>query len=293
MTAFQTFMKELIDYAGLFPPAALSMRGACVEYQRWRASEDAWMVGRFVCPVGRLAELARESESIADATWQLSVLAGDPLERDLDSITAFLDETGNRFDVPSLEIRVASVANLEGCLEVLETVEEGVTAYFELPTDEDARGLIAALAGTGHGAKIRTGGVTPELFPSAEQVARFISTCRDAQVPFKATAGLHHPLRHLNATLGCRMHGFFNVFTAAALAAAQNLSTEAIASIMRAERADAFSFVGDQCKALDYTLTAQALDRARRFAVSFGSCSIAEPVEDLSAIGLLPLAAPA
>lgn len=293
MSAFQTFMTELIDYAGLFPPAALSMRGACVEYQHSRTSENAWMVGRFVCPVGRLGELARESESITSDTWRLSVLAGDPLERDLDSITAFLDETGSRFDVPSLEIRVGSVTNLEVCLDVLETVEEGVTAYFELPADEDLRGLIAALSGTGHGAKIRTGGVTPELFPSPDQVARFIAMCRDAQVPFKATAGLHHPVRHLNATVGCRMHGFFNVFTAAALAVARNLSAEAIASIIRTERADAFSFVGDQCHALDYTLTTQALDRGRRFAVSFGSCSIAEPVADLSAIGLLPLAAPA
>ncbi len=289
MSAFQSFMTGLIDYAGLFPPAALSMREAAEEYQRWRSSEHAWMVGRFVCPVGRLNELARESAGLAGGAWDLSVLAGDPLERDLDSITGFLDESAGRFDVPSLEIKIGAVPNLETCLEVLETVQEGVTAYFELPTDEDVRGLIAALSGTGHGAKIRTGGLSADLFPTAEQVARFIVHCRDAQIPFKATAGLHHPLRHQNPSVGCRMHGFFNVFAAAALAIAQNRGADELLPVLRAERADAFSFANGELKALDFTLNAGQLERARRQAVSFGSCSIAEPVADLSAMGLLPL----
>lgn len=286
-------MAELIDYAGLFPPAALSMRDAAAEYQRWKSSQNAWIVGRFVCPVARLGELARESESVAVGDWPLSVLAGDPLERDLDSITAFLDETAGRFDVPSLEIKVASIANLESCLDGLDTVEDGVMAYFELPLDEDVRGLVTALAGSGHGAKIRTGGVTPDLFPSPEQVARFIVACRDAQVPFKATAGLHHPLRRADAALGCRTHGFFNVFLAAAAASARNLSVEAVASILRTEKTDAFSFDDDNCRVLDHALTNKDVIRARRQAVSFGSCSIAEPVDDLTSLSLLPLGAPA
>lgn len=293
MTAFQTIMTGLIDYAGLFPPAALSMRQAAEDYQRWKASEHAWMVGRFVCPVGRLNELARESAPLVDGVWDLSVLAGDPLERDLDSITGFLDESAGRFDVPSLEIKVGAVPNLETCLEVLETVQEGVTAYFELPADEDVRGLIAALSGTGHGAKIRTGGLTADLFPSTEQVARFIVHCRDAQIPFKATAGLHHPLRHQSESVACRMHGFFNVFIAAALAISQNRSAEELLPILRAEKSNAFSFSNGELRALDFTLTSGQLERARRQAVSFGSCSIAEPVADLSAMGLLPLPATA
>ena len=293
MSAFQAFMTGLIDYAGLFPPAGLSMRDAAVEYQRWMTSEHRWMVGRFVCPVGRLSELARDSEAVASGPWQLSVLAGDPLERDLDSITAFLDETGGRFDVPSLEIKIASITNLESCLEGLDTVEDGVRAYFELSVHEDLRGLVTALAGSGHGAKIRTGGVTPDLFPSPEQVAKFIVACRDAQIPFKATAGLHHPLRRADVALGCRMHGFFNVFLAAAAAGACDLSVEAVAAILRMEKADAFSFADDRCHVLDHTLPTRDLVRGRRQAIAFGSCSIAEPVSDLTALSLLPLSAPA
>jgi len=293
MSAFHILMSELIDYAGLFPPAALSMKDAAVEYRRWITSPGGWMVGRFVCPVARLGELARESQSIADQRWNLSVLAGDPLERDLDSITAFLDETAGRFDVPSLEIRVASAANLESCLDALETVEDGVTAYFEMPLAGDYRGLITAIAGTRHGAKIRTGGVSADLIPSVNEVVKFVLACREAQVPFKATAGLHHPVRHFDAPLNGRMHGFLNVFLAAALALKRDVPQEAVAAAVRTEKIDSFTFSEDHCRALDWTLTQDDLSRARGLAVSFGSCSIAEPVEDLRSLGLLPLAAEA
>ncbi len=286
-------MTEMVDYAGLFPPAALPMGEAAAEYQRWSVSPQAWVIARFVCPVARLGELARESPVVPGRHWRLSVLVGDPLERDLDSITGFLTETAGRFDVPSLEIRASSANHLEACIEALETVEDGVTAYFEVPIAEDYRGLITALAGTRHGAKIRTGGVTADLVPGVEQVARFILACRDAQVPFKATAGLHHPLRHQHAPLNCRMHGFLNVFLAAAIALKREASGESVAAVLRTESPEDFTFTDDACRVLDWTLSVDDLHRARRFAVSFGSCSIAEPVEDLTALGLLPIPAEA
>src|SRR5436309_1541360 len=49
-------MTGLVDYAGLFPPAQLSMADAAANYLQYRASGDAWMLGRFVCPAPRLGE---------------------------------------------------------------------------------------------------------------------------------------------------------------------------------------------------------------------------------------------
>ena len=101
------------------------------------------------------------------------------------------------------------------------------------PTAVDTvRGLIAAMAGTGAHAKIRTGGVTPEAFPQATSVARFIHACAMADVGFKATAGLHHPVRgefNLTYEPACPrgvMYGFLNVFMAAALAMSARLGVE-------------------------------------------------------------------
>lgn len=291
MSAFEVLTTGLIDYAGLFPPAALSMRDAALEHRRWRTRPEAWIVGRFVCPVGRLAELAREAGDMNEDRWDLSVLAGDALETDLDAITSFLDESAGRFDVPSLEIKVASIEGLESCLDALESVADAVTAWFEFPPAFDSRGFITALAGTRHGAKIRTGGLTPDHFPSVERLAAFILACRDAQVPFKATAGLHHPLRRRDAKLNCTMHGFLNLFLAAAGANSRHCPDDALRAILSADDPVAFSFDGEQCRALDWTFSAQDVARGRRLAVSFGSCSIAEPVDDLHALGLLPIAA--
>ena len=69
--------------------------------------------------------------------------------------------------------------------------------YFEIPLGR-LRECIAAIADCGRRAKIRTGGETADKFPAPESVIEFIRLCAAANVPFKATAGLHHPLRSIH-----------------------------------------------------------------------------------------------
>lgn len=80
----------------------------------------------------------------------------------------------------------------------------GEIQYIEIPVTADPAGL-----GPGARAKIRTGGLTAEAYPTAEDLAGFLHRAAIARVPFKATAGLHHPLP------SPPMHGFVNVFLAA------------------------------------------------------------------------------
>ncbi|MEP7271452.1 MAG: hypothetical protein ABI882_08090 [Acidobacteriota bacterium] len=92
----------------------------------------------------------------------------------------------------------------------------------EIPISRDPQELIAEIAKEGGRAKVRSGGISQEAFPSSSELARFMTRCSEAKTAFKATAGLHHPVRSVrrltyepDSPFGV-MHGFLNVFLAAA-----------------------------------------------------------------------------
>jgi len=249
--SLRVLLEHLIDYAGLFPPAALSMQDAVRNYARYRDGEYAWALGRFVVPKERAREVPTE--------FPLSVLGIDEVKAD-----------------------------------DLDSAREG--AFVEL-TDT---ALLPELAKRNLRAKIRTGGITADAFPSPERVAAFIRACKDAGVAFKATAGLHHPLRCVkpltyepNAAMGT-MHGFVNVFIAAAFAmggarsARQAGETPAPLDILREEDAGAFGFTNEAASWRGHEVSTEELAKTRKeFALSFGSCSFEEPIADLKELGWL------
>lgn len=127
------------------------------------------------------------------------------------------------------------------------------------------------------GAKLRCGGLEAAAFPSSETAASFIETCVLLDVPFKATAGLHEPLRHWNPGLGVFHHGFLNLLAATALAA-QGAARGDLTRCLEIEDAESWWRLG---------IPAGAFMRARRWFSAFGTCSIEEPLQGLAAIGLL------
>jgi hypothetical protein len=172
-------------------------------------------------------------------------------------------------------------------------VPEGMTAYFELPVDGELDALLEAVRSTGTRAKIRTGGVTPDAFPPPGDVLRFLEACAGAEVPLKATAGLHHPLRAEHALTYASdaprgtMFGFLNVFLAAAFVRA-GLPADSIAPLLEEGDATALRFTDEGVEWRGHRLTTAQLHAARaEFAASFGSCSFDEPVTDLNALSLL------
>jgi hypothetical protein len=291
----RALLSGLVDYAGLFPPAGLSMEAAVTEYARWRRAPEAFMLGRFVVPAARLVELGRAAEVQlpepgAREPWRLSALLAGDTHGDVALVDSWNAARAGRAVVDAVELKAASPAQAEAALEALPA---GLTAYVEVGLDEELEGMLAALQRRGARAKLRTGGVVAEAIPDVAPLARFIAACAAAGVAWKATAGLHHALRAEQAlnyeTTSPRatMHGFLNVFGAAVFAGAGATAAE-LEAVLREPLASAFRLDDDGLAWRQLRAGTALITAARRdFAISFGSCSFAEPVADLQALGVL------
>lgn len=321
--SLRILLSNIIDYAGLFPPAKLVLPEAVANFAGYQTHEEAWMLNRFVLPLDKLDDFAdalarlpvaaNGEDDRRDAT-HLSALGTGDLLADMRRATEFNLAHGAstarpRCVIDALEIKTDS---LEQIAEVkrFKRGEKGVTPdgdearerlltqaaieiYCETPLDRSLEELIGAIGDSGAEAKIRTGGTTPDAIPSIEQVARFIKLCADRRVLFKATAGLHHPLRaehrltYESDSPEATMHGFLNVFIAAAFAA-EGASEDELREILDARDLAAFDFADDRLTWRGRSIDTDRLRRARELtAVSFGSCSFTEPAADLRALGLL------
>jgi hypothetical protein len=294
MNAIHTLLRQSIDYAGLFPPAGLGMRAAVANYLRYRAGPEAWALGRFIVPATRLAEFeeaAGDSSSnwAGGQPWQLSALVGPDLAGDLDQITGFQRRQGGTaqsMTVDTIETKADTVSTIQ---ETMRRIPGRLQVYFELPIEHDLTDLLATVARVGARAKVRTGGVTPEAFPSTGSLARFIHACVRAKVPFKATAGLHHALRaeyrltYEDDSGTCVMFGFLNLFLATALAR-NGIGERDTYGILEESSPAAFRVDDAAIAWRDQRLDRRALGHSRESIVSFGSCSFTEPVAELQSL---------
>ena len=165
--------------------------------------------------------------------------------------------------------------------------------FFEIAADADPAPLIREVAAHNAAAKIRTGGVTEAAFPSSARVIHFIAACNSAGVPFKATAGLHHlirsdyPLTYESDSACATMYGYLNLFLAAALIR-KGISEAEAREVLEEQNMGAFEVADDAISWRGHTLSAGDLNETRsRFALSFGSCSFREPVDEAHALHLL------
>ena len=299
MSAIRTLLTESIDYAGLFPPAGLDMATAVENYARYRREPAAWALGRFVVPASRLREFeaAAATSFLQNPTSQpcrLALLAGPDLAGDLE-MTADFNRRHQQLGAPALladtiEVKASSVGGIE---EMMHRIPRTLQAYVEVPIDRDPRDLLAVVRRLGGRAKVRTGGVTRDAFPTTKDLIRFLRRCVEAGLPFKATAGLHHPLRaeyrltYAPDSPEGMMFGFLNLFLTTAFLRAGMEEADA-ARLLEEESPGAFQIDDGGIAWKGHRLDLDALRDARRFGVvSFGSCSFAEPISDLDALHLL------
>ncbi len=234
------------------------------------------MLARFIVPVARLDEFEEVGQAVlpvGSGSWQVSALIGSELDHDLERIAKF---NRGAQQIDTIEMKVVNAGQIETAAE---RIPRDLTAYCEIA---DAT-LLPAIRAAGARAKIRTGGVTPEMFPDAAYIAQFLEACARENVAFKATAGLHHPLRcyrpltySVDGPSGW-MYGFLNLFTAAVLAR-RGVPASELEPILLAESASHLP---------PLTEMAEIASVRRDFAISFGSCSFEEPIADLKALKLL------
>jgi len=296
----RALLRGLVDYAGIFPPAELSLLQAVENYSGYQRSRQNWMLGRFIVPVARLAEFERAFDTVRDKSsarepWTLSVLLGNDVKADAETIRSFNHRYAG--SAQGAELRIAGaerkVTTPEQIASAAEQLPPGIETYFEVPLTDDLPTLVAEIRKVKGRAKVRTGGETAPLFPSCGQIAFFLGVCAAAEIPFKATAGLHHPLRSCQRftyaadSPSGMTHGFLNVFTAGAFVLG-GMNAKDAESVLAEESAEAFRFEAEGIYWRDKKLTSEAIHSARQsFCTSFGSCSYTEPVADLQTLHLL------
>ncbi len=288
-------LSQIIDYAGLFPPSKLSMPEAVIKYATYKNSNYSWMLGRFVLPISRLDEFRENARDFfsrdGKGAWRLSILPTEDIYETVRIVDDFNAENAPGAVCDSFEIKATSQ---EEIVTITNAIPKNFTNYFEIPLGDNLPDLVSTLAINKQCAKIRTGGVTPDLFPKTKDIIRFIRTCLAANIPFKATAGLHHPIRcfkplsyESNAPKGT-MHGFLNVFLATGFAQ-ESYRPELLEEVLEEEFEEVFKFDENGVSwQKEYSLSNKQLKVLRKKnIISFGSCSFDEPIEDLQKIGLL------
>ncbi|MER6946658.1 hypothetical protein ABT294_21760 [Nonomuraea sp. NPDC000554] len=245
----------LIDDAGLFPPTSLHMSDALERHRRDQERGDEVLTHRFLCPASRIDRLRAESF----LPLRIGLIVDTP------DVPPFDD-----LPVDFVEIRLPPDETVEQLVRRLD-LPPGVRLFVEVPPGKPAVDVPEGAA-----LKLRCGGTAAEDFPPAEQLAAFIRFCADHDVPFKATAGLHHAVRHFDPTLGVDRHGFLNLV----LAVCETVEDRDPVPVLRT------TDVGHLVR-LARAVTEETAKRARRLLVSYGSCNTGTPIEDLRTLGVL------
>jgi hypothetical protein len=290
LTSVKSLLSSIVDYAGLFPPAKLSLQEAMQQYAQYRRSANAWMLDRFVLPISRLSEFAALLPTFSISQSPLSIIltadsqgaSQQALKQQLADLQTIplIDSS-----ITALEIPPLSPEDIEKLLPHLPT---GIEPFFEIPLTANLDAYLTVLKGTGVAAKIRTGGITAAAFPKAIRLAQWILALAQVRLPFKATAGLHHalpsiyPITYKLNSPSTQMHGFLNVTILAALAYCHRITLEEALTVLQASDPHLFHVTPTGLIWNNHSLDLCEIETVRKnFFRSFGSCSFREPIDEL------------
>jgi hypothetical protein len=286
VAADDAWVSRLVDDAAWFPPGSLPLDQAIPAHDDHLASDHAYVVGPLLLADRELPAVASLTADRSEPVVAHLVISGgagaiEPAlalaERNDRLQVVGVESAARDDDLASAVRRVATIAA---------SAPEEIMFWVELPpldADLPTAGWLQGLdeiAIAGYGLKYRTGGETADAYPSEAQLAHVIDAALDREVPTKLTAGLHRAVRHRAPEDGFEHHGFLNVL--AAFDAGRDGAGPADVAELLSSRD------GAELAARLQARGPQAASSTRRAFVSFGSCSIDEPVADLRALGLMP-----
>jgi hypothetical protein len=295
--ALRAMLEGVIDYAGLFPPARLPVSEGVEEYLGIIQGPDKWIVDRFACPIGKLQDLAVElTEHPEEPFVPVAVIGGNHadhkhwkhgIEHDAAEMARFQAAVENHAEIQAYEVRLPDHRHLAEYVAELKAFAN-IDVFAELAWAPQMSDSLAVLAEMDFAyAKARTGGLEANAFPSGSELGGFIQQCVHLDLGFKLTAGLHHALPTLDSATGATMHGFLNVLAATSLGLSEDLSKRELEELLNETDPKALTFKRDTLVWRDHKASQGDIENARALFFSFGSCSVREPVQELSEMGLL------
>lgn len=284
MTQIPPLFVGLCDDAAIFPPGNAPLAEAVPAHMAHTRSSYAALVGPLVVSAAALAELASLVEPYDGGVLPLAVTCSAPaaISGVVASAAAMLAVRLQALEValPAQMAADNAVPAVDAALDEAFAGQPRPEVFVEVPRDGRRAALIEALAASPYCAKFRTGGVTAELYPDCAELAAAVRSCVDADLAFKATAGLHHAIRHTDGVTGFDEHGFANLLLATD-GALQGADAAEVAGVL-AERD------GVSVAARLQELAPERVRAARAVFRSYGTCSIVDPRDDLAALGLIP-----
>ena len=309
-------MNRIIDYAGLFPPAKLDLPTSLQHYTKYMMGDDNWALSHFVIPQKLLENFPLDLLS-PEYNYNFSLLP------DLFTTTGSREAVAESF-LKKLTVLVKAIEKFEEAKNVkiawleiklnhhlfsfgeellvfivksLSEVSKKFSLdmiFFEIPfqnsNDRMFSSLVAVLSLDSDypsGIKFRTGGITPDLFPSLSSLSQAIKLCAKHGIAMKATAGLHSHIRHFDKDLGVWRYGYLNVFLAMMMAVKFQLSRQLILELLSETDVSQIDFDGE-IRWKEFALTKTDIEDLRSsVAISYGSCNYIEPLEHLRGLGLL------
>jgi hypothetical protein len=272
----ESLFASLVDDAGTFPPELLTMPAAVRRHRSDVVAGDPVHTNRFLCRVADLHDLLGQLR--ADDAFELALIGAEPLDTLDRAALECADQSRVSLVAVEHPLTEAGPAGLRAALAATPWISGRLTRYVEIP-QPGPEDLLKALHDQGCAAKLRCGGLRSEFFPSCEALASTVHGLIAVGVPFKATAGLHRAVRYRDDRTGFTHHGFLNLLVAVAAA----VNGAALGDIVRVlEQTDPDALV---CQVGSMTL--DVVTKVRQAFMSYGSCSTAEPVDELAALGLI------
>lgn len=279
VTTLTPLFKNLCDDAALFPPGNAPLAEALPAHDQHFVSSHAELVGPFVFPAIRLDGLIDAdipTVHLPDGVLDISLtILGASAIAEAVATLARIDRTR----LAAIEIVPAEAESATDIITVLEVQTFDVPVFVEVPRDGRRREFLESLSGTTYAAKFRTGGVVAEKYPDETELAAAIHTAVGKGIPFKTTAGMHHAIRNTDPSTGFEQHGFLNVLLATDRAL-DGADKNALVDVLADRDGEGIAVTLD-------SLNAGRQASIRRAFRSVGTCSVADPLEDLTTLKLI------